>query len=58
VILQGAAANDFDGGKGEGDSPEHGGVGRSSNMGSKVKNEWEMKDLKKRYSEGEDRLTI
>jgi hypothetical protein len=58
VILQGAAANDFDGGSGEGDSSDKGGVGRSSNMGSKVKNEWEQKDLRKRYADGEDRLMI
>lgn len=58
MILKGAAGNDFDGGGGEGDTSEHGGVGKSSRLGAKVKNEWEQKDLRKRYEEGEDKLLI
>jgi hypothetical protein len=33
-------------------------MGSSSSLKGKVKSEWEARDIKKRYEEGEDRLLI
>ena len=57
VILKGAS-NDLEGGTGEGDTTAHGGIGSSSSLKGKIKSEWEQRDIKKRYEEGEDRLLI
>jgi len=33
-------------------------MGSSSSLKGKVKSEWEARDIKKRYEDGEDRLLI
>lgn len=58
VILKGAAGNDFEGGTGEGDTSSKSSIGSSSSLKGKIKSEWEAKDLRNRYEQGEDRLII
>ena len=56
VILKGAVENNFEG-QGKDDGGAHG-MGSSSSLKGKVKSEWEARDIKKRYEDGEDRLLI
>lgn len=56
VILKGAVENNFEGqGKEEGGAH---GMSSSSSLKGRIKSEWEAKDVKKRYEEGEDKLII
>jgi hypothetical protein len=56
VILKGAVENNFEGEAKEGGGAH--GMGSSSNLKGKIKSEWEARDVRKRYEEGEDRLLI
>ncbi len=57
VILKGAVENNFEAQSSDSEGGKKG-MGSSSSLGGRVKSEWEAKDIKKRYEEGEDRLLI
>ena len=57
VILRGAVENNFESSAGDSEGGPHG-MGSSSSLRGRIKSEWEARDIKKRYEEGEDRLMI
>lgn len=57
VILKGAVANDFEKSSGDSEGGAHG-MGSSSSLKGRIKSEYEARDVRKRYEEGDDRLII